>query len=98
MTMAMREHPHSVWTLGGIPAGAHERPAAGDIETWGRTWAAATDDYLIGVSARAYGTNAETAAMPAFIESQRRLRGAIGSFEAESRTAVQNLIETEQRL
>jgi hypothetical protein len=74
--------------LGGIPAGVGDRPAAADLESWGATWNAASYEYLIGVSARAYGQNAETASMPAFIESQRRLTVAISAFEKSTTAAI----------
>lgn len=93
--MGMREHPHSVWTLGGIPGGeGGGRPSPADIESWGRTWQQipVSDEYLIGVAARAYGANSETASMPSLIESQRRLRVEIAQFNAAATAQVTELV------
>jgi hypothetical protein len=76
----MKEHPHSVWTLGGIPGGNLGVPSPADLESWGATWKGVSDEYLIGVAARQHGGDI-TVSMPALIESQRRLKGAIASFD-----------------
>lgn len=90
---AMNQHPFSVWTLGGIPAGeSGTKPSPGDLESWGTTWRQASDEYLIGVAARAYGQNSETAAMPAFIESQRRLRIEIAKFNEAATAQIAQLV------
>jgi hypothetical protein len=96
--MSMKEHPFSVWTLGGIPSGAHGVPSPTDLESWGATWSGASHEYLIGVAARAYGQNSETVSMPALIESQRRLADAIAVFEESARTRTQTLLEAQGRL
>ena len=77
----MAKHPLSVWSMQGTPD-AGRTPAPADVESWGLTWKEASYEYLIGVAARAFGTNSETVAAPAFIESQRRLRLAIDEFNA----------------
>jgi hypothetical protein len=94
----MKDHPHSIWTLGGIPGGDTGRPSPADLESWGASWHGASDQYLIGVAARAFGQNSETASMPAFIESQRRLRDAIATFEASARAASETLATAQSRL
>src|SRR5262249_2942737 len=72
--MAMAKHPYSLWAQSGVPSeDTSGTPAPADIETWGKTWSDASYEYLIGVAARADKPNAETASMPAFIESQRRV-------------------------
>ena len=96
--MAMREHPFSVWALGGIPGGEQGTPSPTDLESWGKTWSGASYEYLIGVSARAYSQNSETVAMPAMIESQRRLTDAIAVFEKSARDSSQTLLNVQSRL
>lgn len=88
----MDKHPHSVWSLGGIPSGENRVPAAADVESWGTTWREATDEYLTGVAARAYGQLAETAASPALIESQRRLTESIKTFNSAATAQVAELV------
>jgi len=92
----MRVHPFCVWTLGGIPAGEGSRPSATDIESWVETWHKASDEYLIGVAARAHGQNSETANMPALIESHRRFRIALASFEETSRKYSESVVQAHQ--
>jgi hypothetical protein len=86
----MEKHPHSVWTLGGLPQGYTGVPSPADLESWGKTWAAASDDYLIGLAARVYG-DAAPAAVPALIESQRRLKLSIAAFEQSARQSAHTL-------
>ena len=93
----MREHPKSVWTGGGVPSKMMGVPPPPALEEWGETWRDASDDYLIGLAARVYGNEA-AAAMPALIESNRRLRTAIASFEERSMASDQQLIGAEQQL
>jgi hypothetical protein len=88
----MREHPFSIWTLQGIPGGDKGVPAPADLESWGSTWRNASYEYLIGVCARAYAGNAETASMPAFIESQRRTHEAIDGLEASIDTLNEHTV------
>lgn len=95
--LPMKEHPHSIWTLGGIPQKYQGLPSPADLESWGTTWKAASDDYLIGVAARQYGTDT-AAALPAMIESQRRLRTAIDTFDERSNASAQRLVDVEERL
>ena len=88
----MKEHPLSIWALGGVPGGAiGGTPAPADLESWGASWRGASYEYLIGVAARAYGMNSETAAMPAFLKSQRRLRVAIDEFNTGATRQVGEL-------
>lgn len=94
---SMREHPYSIWTLGGIPQKYQGVPSPADLESWGATWKAASDDYLIGVAARQYGTDT-AAALPAMIESQRRFRAAIATFDERSNAAAQRLVDVQERL
>lgn len=90
--MPMKEHPRSVWSGGGIPSGdAVGRPTPSDVEAWGATWKEATDEWLIGFAARQHGVDAATA-MPALIESQRRLKGAIEVFNRQSGEQTQTVI------
>lgn len=77
----MAEHPRSIWTAGGIPREMLGVPSPADLEEWGATWHGASYEYLIGTAARQYGSDT-SAALPAQIESQRRLHAAIVSFDA----------------
>src|SRR5579872_4957763 len=89
----MGEHPFSVWTLREIPGGdPNGVPAPADIESWGATWKAASYEYLVGVAARAFAHNSDTATMAALIESQRRLTAGIDHFEASTRDLQTQLL------
>ena len=94
----MDKHPLRIWSVGGAPAPAFgATPAPADVESWGESWKSATYEYLIGVAARAWGTNSETVAAPAFIESQRRLRAAIDDFNtASTRQTTQLLAQSQE--
>lgn len=94
----MDKHPLSAWTQGGIPASDVGVPAPADLESWGASWTAATDDYLVGLAARQYGTAATANAMPALIESQRRLRRAIEAFDATASAQSEKLIALTNKL
>ena len=93
----MERHPHSVWTLGGLPQGYTGVPSPADLESWGATWREASDEYLIGLGARQYGVDSAPA-IPAQIESQRRLKLAIVAFEESSQANAHRLIEAESKL
>lgn len=66
-------------------------PSPADLESWGATWKAASDEYLIGLAARQYGVDT-AAALPAMIESQRRLRTEISEFNSAATSQVTELI------
>lgn len=86
----MREHPYSIWSLGGLPSrDAGGTPAPPDVESWGATWRAATPDYLVGVAARQ--TPQGAVAIAALIESQRRLDHSIVAFDQDTRAHAEAL-------
>lgn len=85
----MKEHPHSIWTLG-LGGESGGTPAPADLESWGATWKAASDDYLIGLAAKQ--NDAASMAMPALIESERRLRAEIAAFNAAATAQVSELV------
>lgn len=93
----MNKHPISVWSMGGTPSGdVTGRPSPADVESWGASWTAASDDYLVGLAARQIDPT--TNAIAALIESQRRLKGAIAVFEDSARASSRTLLDAQTKL
>jgi uncharacterized protein (DUF2126 family) len=68
-------------------------PSPSDLEKWGETWRHASYEYLIGTAARQYGLDT-SAALPAQIDSQRRLHEAIVAFDGRMVDHSQQLAHT----